>query len=85
MHSALGNYSCIICDLIETPDRVATRMVFSGTHRGTFFGVPATGRTIEWAGAAFFTMPDGKISTLWVLGDIDSIRRQLGAQGGKTF
>lgn len=79
VHAALGDYTCIIKDLIATPERVAARMVFRGIHRAEFFGVPATFRTIEWSGAAFFTIRDGRLSELWVLGDVDAVRQQLGS------
>ena len=52
-------------------------MQFKGGHRGSFFGVPATGREIVWIGAAFFTFDRGLITKLWVLGDIDAIKEQL--------
>ncbi len=79
VHEALADYVCIIEDLVETDDRVVARMMFRGTHRADFFGVPATGKMIEWAGAAFFTIGSGRIERLWVLGDIDSIKAQLGS------
>jgi predicted ester cyclase len=52
-------------------------MMFSGVHRDTFLGVPATGRRVAWAGAAFFTFDDGLISDLWVLGDLYGLHEQL--------
>lgn len=79
VHAALGGYTCEIQDLIETPQRVAARMVFRGMHQAEFFGVPATRKTIEWSGAAFFTIRDGQLAELWVLGDIDAIKAQLGS------
>lgn len=85
VHAALGGYRCAIDDLVACGDRAAARMTFGGVHRGSLFGVPATGRTISWSGAAFFTIADGRIATLWVLGDIDGVRRQLGAAGGAGF
>ena len=45
----------------------------------------ATGRVITWAGAAFFRVHNGRIAELWVLGDIDSVKAQLGAQGTAEF
>jgi predicted ester cyclase len=81
VHAALGNYTCVIDDLIETADRAAARMTFSGLHRGRFFDVPATGQRITWSGAAFFTVADSQLRTIWVLGDIDAVKRQLGATG----
>ncbi|MBG02849.1 MAG: hypothetical protein CMM59_02080 [Rhodospirillaceae bacterium] len=77
VHQALGDYQCIIDDLVESPDRAAARMTFTGVHKDVFFGVPATGRQITWAGAAFFTVEAGCISDLWVLGDLDSLKSQL--------
>jgi steroid delta-isomerase-like uncharacterized protein len=77
IHTALARYECIIQDLIESDSRAAARMQFKGGHRGSFFGVPATGREIVWIGAAFFTIDRGLITKLWVLGDIDAIKEQL--------
>ena len=78
VHAALANYSCEIQDLMATETRVAVRMRFHGVHRGIFFGVPATGKFIEWAGAAFFTVHQSVITEIWVLGDVDAIKQQLG-------
>lgn len=85
IHAALGDYRCIIEDVIEGPDRAAARMTFTGIHRGVFFGVPATGRRITWAGAAFFGTDRRQITSLWVLGDIDAVKRQLGAAAESSF
>ena len=77
IHAALGNFTCTIEDLIATPDRAAARMSFCGTHRAKFFGMAATGREIRWSGAAFFRINGAVIAELWVLGDVDAIKRQL--------
>ena len=77
VHAALENFTCTIEELIATADRAAARMSFAGTHRGKFFGIEATGRAIHWSGAAFFKVEGGLIAELWVLGDIEAVRRQL--------
>lgn len=77
VHAALAGFTCTIEDLIETEERVAAKMLFRGTHRAPFFGIEATGRDIVWNGAAFFKIEDGLIAALWVLGDIDAVKRQL--------
>ena len=77
VHAALENFTCTIEELIATADRAAARMSFAGTHRGKFFGIEATGRDIHWSGAAFFKVEGGLIAELWVLGDIEAVRRQL--------
>ncbi|MBK5923726.1 hypothetical protein CCR90_07985 [Rhodovulum sulfidophilum] len=79
VHKALENYTCVIEDLVCSEDRAAARMIFRGTHQSEFFGVSCTGKDIEWAGAAFFGVSDGKLSKLWVLGDLDAVKQQLGA------
>ncbi len=78
VRAALGDYCCIIDDMIEGADRAAARMTFTGVHGGELLGVAATRRTVSWSGAAFFTCRDGRIAELWVLGDLDGLRRQLG-------
>jgi predicted ester cyclase len=85
IHRALGGYERIIEDVIEEDSRAAARMRFTGLHRGEFFGVPPTGRRITWAGAAFFTMEGQQIVDLWVLGDIDAVKSQLGAPSRASF
>ena len=85
IRTALANFECIIDDLIEGDKRVAARMRFRGIHSGQFFGVPATGQEIIWTGAAFFTMDRSRITELWVLGDIDAAKQQLGAGVASSF
>lgn len=85
VHDALANYTCDLVELVETEERAVGRLEFHGVHRATFFGVPATGRLIRWAGAAFFTRRDDQIGALWVLGDIDAVKKQLGVAGAATF
>ena len=85
IHEALGDYTCIIEDLVVTNNAVAAKMIFRGRHRARFFGIEPTGREISWAGAAFFTIKDERINSLWVLGDIDSVKQQLGVDVSGSF
>ena len=85
IHAALANYTCTIDDLIVTESRAAARMTFKGLHRGRFFEVQPTGREIRWGGAAFFTTDGKQILEIWVLGDVDCIKQQLGARSGAHF
>jgi predicted ester cyclase len=85
IHAALANYTCTIDDLIATDNRAAARMTFSGVHRGRLFSVEATGREIRWSGAAFFSTDGRRITALWVLGDVDSVKQQLNAPASSRF
>lgn len=78
IHGALENYRCIIEDMIVSDNRVAAWMRFQGQHEGTFFGVRPTHKQLIWNGAAFFTIREGRISELKVMGDVDSVKQQLG-------
>jgi hypothetical protein len=40
---------------------------------------------IIWSGAAFFTVDRNRITELWVLGDVDAVKQQLGAGLGSSF
>ena len=79
VHRALGEYRCIIDDLVVGESQAAARMRFTGRHRDRFQGIAATGRQVTWAGAAFFDCRDGRLAQLWVLGDLIELKRQLEA------
>jgi predicted ester cyclase len=56
---------------------VFARLRYTGTHRGAIFGIAPTGRRIEYAGAAHFQFRDARVRSVWVLGDVDGLKRQL--------
>jgi predicted ester cyclase len=85
VHAALEGFTCTIEALLEDERRAAARMRFAGVHHGPLFGVAASGRTIAWSGAAFFTTDGRQITELWVLGDVDAVKHQLGAAPGVRF
>jgi steroid delta-isomerase-like uncharacterized protein len=57
--------------------RAAVRLRYTGTHTGPLLDLPASGRRFEYAGAAFFVADDERLTSAWVLGDLDALRRQL--------
>lgn len=74
---ALGNYRCDIQDLVVDENRAFAKMLFSGDHRAPLLGFAATGRRVKWAGAALFGFENDKIKSLWVLGDVHGLIKQL--------
>lgn len=76
---AIPDFHNAIEEVTAEDDRVVARTRYTGTHRGELFGVGPTGRAIEYAGAAFFHIGEGKITAGWVLGDLLSVLRQVGA------
>lgn len=77
VHEALSEYQCTVDELVFEPGRVFAKMKFTGIHKGKFMGYLPTGKRITWSGAALFTFAQGKVTDLWVLGDLKSLESQL--------
>ena len=75
---ALADYRCTILDLVAEGERAFARMRFEGVNRAPFLGFAPTGRRVAWTGAALFVLKGDKIADLWVLGDVEGLREQLG-------
>ena len=76
--TAFPDWHTIIEDLITEGDRVVMRGVASGTHRGDFMGIPATGKHVTVPGIHIMRIADGKIAEHWAQGDYLGMMRQLG-------
>ena len=50
-----------------------------GTHDGTFFGVPATGKKIEVRAMNFYRLADGKFVEEYGQPDLLGLLQQIGA------
>lgn len=59
-------------------DLVSYRATESGTHRGEFLGIPATGKSATWTEIQFFRIANGKVVEHWVDVDIFAWFQQLG-------
>ena len=65
-------------DLIGEGDLVVGRGVISGTHKGDFMGVPASGKKIRWTGTRLFRLKDGKVTDGWINVDMMAMMQQMG-------
>jgi predicted ester cyclase len=73
---AFPDYHWDLQQLLVDGDWLSARLIDTGTHRGTFRGVPATGRAITAQELAIYRLQDGKIIQCW--GDLDTaVRDQL--------
>jgi steroid delta-isomerase-like uncharacterized protein len=77
---AFPDFHNTIEELVAERDRVFARLSYRGTHRGAIFGIAPTGRTISYAGVAFFRIAGRRVAEGWVLGDLLSLWRQLATQ-----
>ncbi|MGH9745263.1 MAG: ester cyclase [Candidatus Acidiferrales bacterium] len=80
VHAAFPDFHNSILELTAEDDRVVARTFYRATHRGEIFGIAPTGKSISYAGAAFFRIADGQVIEGWVLGDLLSLLRQLGSK-----
>ena len=85
IRSALPDFICNIVEIIAENNQGVARMEFVGTHDGVFYDVAPTGKKIIWAGAGFFKTDGQQITELWVLGDIDTVKQQLGTETKLDF
>lgn len=79
IRSSLASYRCEILACVTEGDQAFARMRFSGDHVAPFRGWPPTGRRVAWEGAALFKFQQGRIATLWVLGDLAGLDAALEA------
>lgn len=75
--SAIPNLYHGIESIVAQDDQVAARAVYNGTHKGKLFDFEATNNRIKYNGASFFKIKNGKIIDIWVLGDLNSLYKQL--------
>ena len=82
VHRALGNYKCIIEDLVAEENKVFAKMAFTGIHRDAFMDYAPTGKRVSWSGCALFTFDGERIRDVWVLGDLKNLEDQLKRNAG---
>lgn len=66
--------------VVGEDDRIALRGSWSGTHRGPFLGVAATGRTVTVGEHHLFRIVDARIVEHWSELDGEGLMRQLGRE-----
>jgi steroid delta-isomerase-like uncharacterized protein len=66
-------------ELVVEGNKVAARYTMRGTHEGTFFGVPATGKQIAIQTMNFYAMANGKIVGERGQPDLLGLMQQIGA------
>ena len=79
IRSTVAEYHCDIIECVSEGPRAFAKMLFSGKHVGALRGFTATGKYIEWYGAALFRFTDERITELWVLGDLAALDALLQA------
>ena len=65
-------------DLIADGDKVMIRTTTTGTHKGTFMKIPATGKQIKVEGIDIVRISGGKVVEHWGINDNLTMMQQLG-------
>ena len=69
-------YHAIEISVFEN-DMAAIYVTYSGTHEGKIFDYEPTGRRISYSGASFIHIKNEKIYSINILGDLNSLHKQL--------
>jgi steroid delta-isomerase-like uncharacterized protein len=68
-----------VIDMVEENEKVVALWNISGTHKGEFRGIAATGKRVSVDGITISQLADGKIMDSYVSLDMWSMMRQLDA------
>ena len=77
IHSAIPNLFHSVMDMAVDNNTIAVRALYTGKHTGKLFSYEASNNRIIYNGASFFKFEDGKIKSIWVLGDLNTLVKQL--------
>jgi steroid delta-isomerase-like uncharacterized protein len=87
LRNAFPDIHYTIEDMIAEGDKVVTRWIARGTHKGEFLGIPATGKEGEATGISIMRVVGAKIVESWSNIDLLGLMQRLGVlpspgQGG---
>ena len=68
-----------IVDMVAEGDKVAVSINVTGTYKGEFQGIPATGKQVSFTAMDILTIIDGKITEEWATADMMGLMQQIGA------
>jgi steroid delta-isomerase-like uncharacterized protein len=77
--AAFPDLQITIDQIVASGDEVAGRLIQTGTHKGDFMGIPASGKSVAFTEMAILKIVDGKIAVSWYQTDMLSLMRQIGA------
>ena len=78
MRSAFPDLFFSVEEQIADGDKVLTRFEWTGTHRGEFVGIPATGRSVKVWGMVIDRLENSRIKDTRIIMDMLGLMMQLG-------
>ena len=68
----------VVEDIIAEGDKVVVCFKGTATHTGEWWGIPATGKEVEWRGMSRLRIVDGKIADQRVCWNVFWMHQQIG-------
>jgi steroid delta-isomerase-like uncharacterized protein len=78
MRAAFPDIRWVTDETVAAGEKVVTRFTWTGTHRGDFLGIPATGRKVAVRGVVIDRLNAGKMADSRILMDTFGMMQQLG-------
>jgi len=69
----------LIEDMVAEEDKVASRFIVRGTHKGELMGIPPTGKQVTVSSILISRFADGKWAEDWANYDALGMMQQIGA------
>ncbi len=78
MFEAFPDFHIDVADLLADGDKAVARTTMSGTHKGTFMDIPATGKRFEVATIDILRFEGERFAEHWGITDQMAMMQQLG-------
>lgn len=76
--AAFPDMHWLVEEMVAEGEKVVTRFSWTGTHRGEFLGIPATGRSVQVKGVVIDRLENSQMADSRILMDTMSLMQQLG-------
>ncbi len=80
MHAAFPDMTGAIQDTVVEGDKIAGRVLWTGTHEGEFLGLPGTGRPVAISSMHLVRFEDGLAAEWWGAADLLGAALSLSAR-----
>ena len=84
IRAAFPDIHWVMGEMVAEGELVFSRFTWSGTHRGTFLGIPATGKTVNVPGMVLDRLAAGRMAESRILMNTMAMMQQLGVIPGAT-
>jgi predicted ester cyclase len=77
LFSAFPDWHWEMRHLVVDGDYIALHFTVTGTHRGSFQGIKATGRRVTTVEFTLYRLEDDKFAEVWDLTDMDAVMKKI--------